>query len=60
MRELRRMLRKHGVGRVRIERELLAARRGYLRQCIYRNELDRWIKQKLGQDARRGWREPYR
>jgi glycosyltransferase involved in cell wall biosynthesis len=59
VRELRRMLRKHGVGRFRTEREILAAKRGYLRQCLYRNSLDRWLKQKLGFDPRRGWREPY-
>jgi glycosyltransferase involved in cell wall biosynthesis len=59
VRELRRVLRKHGVGRLETERRILGARRGYLRQCLYRNRLDRWLKERLGHDARRGWREPY-
>jgi glycosyltransferase involved in cell wall biosynthesis len=59
-RELRRILRKHGVGRLRTELRIAAAKRGYLRQCLYRTPLDRWLKQRFGQDPQRGWREPYR
>ena len=59
-RELRRMLRKHGVGRLETERAVVRARAGYLRQCLYRSPLDRWVKSRLGHDARRGWREKYR
>jgi GT2 family glycosyltransferase len=58
-RELRRIMRKHGLGRARIARELAAARRNFLRQCLYRSRLDRWLKDRAGHDARRGWRETY-
>jgi glycosyltransferase involved in cell wall biosynthesis len=57
---LRRILRKHGVGRVHTEFRVWRARRGYLRQSIYRSTLDRWLKARSNFDAGRGWREPYR
>jgi glycosyltransferase involved in cell wall biosynthesis len=60
VREMRRIMKKHGVSRMKIERRVLAARRSYLRQCLYRSPLDRWVKQKAGLDPRRGWRESYR
>ncbi len=60
LRELRRILRKHGVGSLLIERKLWRARREYLRECLYRNPLERWIKQLLGFDPRSGWRQEYR
>jgi glycosyltransferase involved in cell wall biosynthesis len=59
-REIARVMRKHGVGRMRIAIQLFRFRRGYLRQCLYRNPLDRWIKERLGYDAANGWRQPYR
>ncbi len=59
VRSLRRMLRKHGVDRVRIRRAIATAKRGYLRQCLYRSRFDRWLKQHFKHDAQRGWREPY-
>jgi O-antigen biosynthesis protein len=59
VRALRRILRKHGVGRLRTEWRIMAARRTYLRQCLYRSRLDRWLKARVGFDLRRGWREPY-
>lgn len=60
LRELRRILRKHGVGRLLIERRLWRARREYLRECLYRNRLDRWLKLRFGVDPRSGWRQEYR
>jgi glycosyltransferase involved in cell wall biosynthesis len=60
VRELRRILRKHGVGTLLIERRLWRTRREYLRECLYRNPLDRWLKQLLGFDPRSGWRQVYR
>lgn len=60
VRALRRMLRKHGVGWWQRERRVARAKRGYLRQCLYRNRLDRHVKRRLGHDPQRGWREPYR
>jgi glycosyltransferase involved in cell wall biosynthesis len=56
-RALRRMLRKHGVGRLATERTVRRASNGYLRQCLYRSRLDRWLKERLGHNARDGWRD---
>lgn len=58
--DLRRILRKHGVPRLVAWRRLRSAKRQYLRQCIYRNPLDRWFKQLIGYDAHKGWRSTYR
>jgi glycosyltransferase involved in cell wall biosynthesis len=60
LRDLRRLLRKHHVGLLLTERVLWRARRQYLRQCLYRNRLDRWLKLRLGVDPRSGWRQEYR
>jgi len=59
-REIRRIMEKHGVGPLIIEERIAAAERSYLRQCLYRSAIDRWLKEKLGYEARRGWREKYR
>lgn len=56
LRNLRYILRKHGVPRLLIWRRLRAAKGGYLRQCLYRNRLDRWLKQRFGPDPSSGWR----
>jgi glycosyltransferase involved in cell wall biosynthesis len=58
LRHLRRMMRKHGVGRLARERALLVARHDYLHQCLFRNRLHRRLRERTGYDARRGWREP--
>ncbi len=60
VRELRRIFRKHGLGRVRAYRLTARARRGYLRECIFRNPVDRWLKERFGFDPSRGWRQTYR
>ena len=59
-REIRKIMSKHGVDRRTIETRLAEAERGYLRQCLYRSRLDRWLKQRLRYDAREGWRDSYR
>lgn len=59
LREIRRILRKHGAGPAVITHRLRDAKRTYLRQCLYRNRFDRWLKQMIGFTARTGWREPY-
>lgn len=56
-RALRRILRKHGIGRLTTERVVAAAARGYLRQCLYRTRVDRWLKQRLGHGPSAGWRD---
>lgn len=60
VRELRHILRKHGVDEDLIEDRLAAARDTYLRQCLYRSRGDRWLKTLLRSDPHRGWRETYR
>jgi len=57
VRAMRRILRKHGVGWVQRELRVAVAKRGYLRQSLYRSPLDRWLKERRGFDARSGWRE---
>jgi len=47
-RELRRILRKHGVGWLATQRAVLAGRHGYMRQCLYRSPVDRWLKRRVG------------
>jgi hypothetical protein len=60
LRELRRILEKHGVGPVHMALNLRRAKRSYLRQCLYRNDFDRWWKEKMGFGPERGWRHSYR
>ena len=59
-RELRRIFAKHGLPRAVARRRIQKARRTYLRQCLYRSRLDRFLKLRVGIDPRRGWRETYR
>jgi glycosyltransferase involved in cell wall biosynthesis len=58
-RGIRGILKKHGVGvfaRVFIVEKM--TRLGSLGdQCLYRNTVDRWVKEKLGYEVRRGWKQ---
>jgi glycosyltransferase involved in cell wall biosynthesis len=47
-RELKRILRKHGVAESDIKAVVSQARRSYMRQCLYRSELERRILDWLG------------
>ena len=60
LREIKRILRKHGASRAEIEARLASARATYLRQCLYRNRADKWLKELFGHEPRQGWRETYR
>lgn len=60
LRELRRIMTKHGASRDEMEAKLARAKSSYLQQCLYRNRADKWLKQLIGHEARRGWRETYR
>ena len=60
LKEIRRILRKHGASRDETELMLSRAKSSYLRQCLYRNRADKWLKELIGHEARRGWRETYR
>ena len=59
VRELRRILQKHRVPAELAGWRIRTARQSFLRQCLYRNELDRWLREKIiAADPRKGWREP--
>lgn len=59
-RQLRRILRKHGVAPVLIRRLVRDASHDYLRQSLFRNAVHRWILERIGFNAQKGWREQYR
>ena len=58
--EIDRILTKHGVPESTRRTIVARAERGYLRQCLYRDEADREAKRRDGWDPRSGWREDYR
>jgi hypothetical protein len=60
IRETKRILKKHGAPRSKIRRRIRIAKHSYLRQCLYRSRLDRWMKETLGYKAQDGWRDRYR
>ncbi len=60
LREIRRILRKHGASRDETEKMLARAKSSYLRQCLYRNRADKWLKELIGHEPRHGWKETYR
>ena len=57
---LRRILSKHNVPDREIRAIVREAHRGHLRQALFHNDLHRWLRERLGFDPKRGWREPYR
>lgn len=59
LRELRRILEKHGVPRPYIRKRLRRDKRHYLKQSLFRNRLDRWLRRLFGFDPQTAWREPY-
>ena len=59
-RGLRRILKKHGVAPALIRERIHDDMRDYLKQSLFRNRLHRWIRERTGFDAQRGWRESYR
>jgi glycosyltransferase involved in cell wall biosynthesis len=58
-REIRRIMTKHGVDRRTIRTRLAAAEDNFLRQCLYRSKLDKWLKERMGYEPPDFWREPY-
>jgi glycosyltransferase involved in cell wall biosynthesis len=60
LREVRRILRKHGASRDEMKAMLARAKSSYLRQCLYKNRADKFLKELIGHEAQRGWRETYR
>ena len=60
-REIARIMTKHGVDAATIKTRVADAKSSYLRQCLFRSNLDQWLKRKLGFDLRkRWWRPEYR
>ncbi|MET0850144.1 MAG: glycosyltransferase family 2 protein [Candidatus Rokuibacteriota bacterium] len=58
--DLRYILDKHGVPPADRRERLRRAKRGFLKQCLYRNAAHRWLLTVLRHDPQRGWRQPYR
>jgi glycosyltransferase involved in cell wall biosynthesis len=60
VRELRRVLRKHGAPRSDRRQRVQAASASYLGQCLYRNRPERWLRTVLRRPPQRVWRDEYR
>jgi hypothetical protein len=58
-REILRIMQKHGADAGSIKLAIRRARGSYLRQCMYRSRLDRWISVRLGIASSLSWRETY-
>jgi O-antigen biosynthesis protein len=58
--EIRRIMRKHGVGRLTTEWRVLQARRTFLRQCLFRSDGDRGTNEGIGIRPDLMWRDSYR
>jgi glycosyltransferase involved in cell wall biosynthesis len=59
VKQLERVLRKHGLDRAAIRERVSEARRSYLRQALYTTPLDRSLKRLRRADAAEDWRETY-
>jgi hypothetical protein len=59
-RELARIYRKHGLPRKLARRRIRAATKSHLRQCLYRSTLEQRVREALGYERKRLWRERYR
>lgn len=59
LKDIRHILTKHHVAPDLIEKRLRSAKRGFLRQCLYRNGFHRWLKQLVGHNPASGWRQDY-
>lgn len=60
IRTLRRMYRRHGVGRAASRARVDEARRTFLQQCLYRNRAERWYRETFRRPPRRIWQDTYR
>ncbi|MBV9310784.1 MAG: glycosyltransferase [Solirubrobacterales bacterium] len=58
-RELRRILKKHGVPDALVSKRVAAARATYLRQCLYTTALEARLRRLLMIEARGGWHQRY-
>ncbi len=58
-RGLRRILTKHGVPAFTAWRHAREASRTYMRQSLFRNRWHQWVRERLGMNMDKAWREPY-
>lgn len=59
-REIERILKKHGTDPHSIFERISFAENNYLRQCIFKSNFDKLIKEIKGYDARKSWRNEYK
>jgi glycosyltransferase involved in cell wall biosynthesis len=56
-RQILKIMRKHGVGWRLALVQVFKFRRGYLRQCLFRNSAHRWLSESFGYDPKAGWHD---
>ena len=52
LKEIKRILHKHGASRDEMKAMLAHAKSTYLRQCLYRNRADKWLKELIAQESK--------
>jgi glycosyltransferase involved in cell wall biosynthesis len=58
--QLTRVFRKHGLSASQVRQRIRAAKRTYLRKCLYRSRFEQRVKELFGRSAEHGWRDTYR
>ena len=58
--EIRRILRKHGLSEAEVATRIEAGLQGYLKQCIYKSRLDRWMDKLSSGRRKPGYRPGYK
>jgi len=57
--QIRRILQKHGLSEDEIVARIEAAQQSYLKRCIYKTHIDRWVDKLLGGRRRQTYRPTY-
>lgn len=58
-REIERILKKHGTDPNSILERISFAENSYLKQCLFKSNFDKLLKEMRGYDARKSWRQEY-
>lgn len=58
--EIRRILRKHDLSEAEVTAWIAEGLRGYLKQCLYKSRLDRWMDKLSGGRRKPGYRPSYK
>jgi glycosyltransferase involved in cell wall biosynthesis len=58
--EIRKIMRKHGASPAAIDNKISRARMTYLRQCLYKSRLEKWVKETSGAGPQQNYREKYK